>query len=91
MLVLETLKAFSETGRTALIHPLGSLSYRDLDIRSDAFARWLLDTLGEDRSPVVLWGDKEADLLPCLLGALKSGRAYVPIDSVIPRAGPPRS
>ena len=86
MLVLEALKAFSETGRTALIHPLGSLSYRDLEIRSDAFARWLLDAAGEDRSPVVLWGDKEADLLPCLLGALKSGRAYVPIDSVIPKA-----
>lgn len=86
MLVLEALKTFSETGRTALIHPLGSLSYRDLDIRSDAFARWLLDAAGEDRSPVVLWGDKEADLLPCLLGALKSGRAYVPIDSVIPKA-----
>lgn len=84
MTVLEQLKFYGKTDRIALINREERLSYRELDERSDAFARWLLDTFGEDRSPVVLCGDKETGLLPCIFGALKSGRAYVPIDSVLP-------
>ncbi len=89
MLVLEQLKFFAKTDRIALVNREETLSYRELDARSNAFAAWLLNTFGADRSPVVICGDKETDLLCCLFGALKSGRAYVPIDSVVPegRAG----
>lgn len=84
MTVLERLKAFAKTDRTALISREKRLSYWELDARSDAFARWLLDTFGEDRSPILICGDKETGFLPRIFGALKSGRAYVPIDSVLP-------
>lgn len=84
MLALEQLKFFAKTDRIALANREEKLSYRELDARSDAFAAWLLNTLGEDRSPVVICGDKETDLLCCIFGALKSGRAYVPIDSIVP-------
>lgn len=84
MTVLEQLKFFAKTQRTALVDRQETVSYRELDARSDAFARWLLDTLGEDRSPVVICGDKETGFLSCVFGALKAGRAYVPIDSVVP-------
>ena len=89
MLVLEQLKFFAQTDWIALVNREETLSYRELDARSNAFAAWLLNTFGEDRSPVVICGDKETDLLCCIFGALKSGRAYVPIDSVVPddRAG----
>ncbi|MEY8438201.1 amino acid adenylation domain-containing protein [Anaerotruncus colihominis] len=84
MIVLERLKHYAKTDRIALVCREDKLSYRELDARSDAFAAWLLDTFGDDRSPVVLCGDKETGLLPCIFGALKAGRAYVPIDSVVP-------
>lgn len=84
MTILNQLKAFAKTGRTALINREEALSYRQLDAESDVFAAWLLSCLGGDRSPVVICGDKETDFLPCIFGALKSGRAYVPIDSVMP-------
>lgn len=84
MTVLEQLKNYARTDRMALVNRDKQLSYRELDVRSDAFAAWLLDTFEEDRSPVVICGDKETDFLPCIFGALKSGRAYVPIDSVVP-------
>ena len=84
MIVLEQLKHYAQTGRIALVNREAQLSYKELDTLSDAFATWMLDTFGEDRSPVILYGDKETDFLPCIFGALKAGRAYVPIDSVVP-------
>ena len=85
MTVLEQLKSYAQTDRIALVNRDEQLSYRELDARSDAFAAWLLDTFGEDCSPVVICGDKETDFLHCIFGALKSGRAYVPINSVVPK------
>jgi len=65
------------------------MSYSELEERSEAFAAYLLEAYGDDRSPVVIYGHKEMDFLPCLYGALKAGRAYIPIDITVPpeRAG----
>jgi D-alanine--poly(phosphoribitol) ligase subunit 1 len=63
-----------------------SLTFAQLETRSGAFAAWLLGRFGESRAPVLLYGGKEAGFLPCLLGALKSGRPYVPVDAISPWA-----
>lgn len=93
MFVLDKLREYARTdhSRTALVnrgeHISGEyISFARLDRESDAFAAWLLERFGDDRSPVLLYGHKESALLPCLYGALKSGRAYVPIDAVTPPA-----
>lgn len=85
MTVLKQLRVFAQISRIALINREEKLSYQELDERSDAFAAWLLCAFGEDDSPVVICGDKETDFLPCIFGTLKSGRAYVPIDCVVPQ------
>ena len=89
MLALQKLKEYAATDRTAIIHRGLRLSYRELDECSDTFAAFLLRQFGDDRSPVVICGNKELDFLCCALGALKSGRAYVPIEHSMPaeRAG----
>ena len=89
MLALQKLKEYAATDRTAIIHRGLRLSYRELDECSDIFAAFLLRQFGDDRSPVVICGNKELDFLCCALGALKSGRAYVPIEHSMPaeRAG----
>ena len=83
--VLEMLQTHARASRVALVNREERLTYQELDVRSDAFASFLLDRLGEDRSPVIIYGEKETAFLCCLLGALKAGRAYVPIDRTVPR------
>ena len=84
MFVLKKIREYaSDPERVALIDRDRRMTYAELDARSEAFAAWLLDHAASDH-PVVICGDKEMDFLPCLFGVLKSGRAYVPIDSVVP-------
>lgn len=84
MFVLEKIKEYAKTGRAALINREETLRFTQLDAWSEAFGAWLLDQFGDDRAPVVIYGHKETGFLPCVFGALKSGRGYVPIDRAIP-------
>ena len=67
--------AFRSGGRT--------LTYGELCRRSDALAAHLAGSL-PDKAPVVVLGHKEPELIIAYLGAIKSGRAYVPIDTAVP-------
>ena len=84
MFLLEQLERLARTDRVAIRYGDEALTFAQLDARSDAFAAWLLDTFGEDRTPVVLCGHKELALPACMFGALKAGRAYVPVDITFP-------
>lgn len=86
MYILERLAQYAKTPRTAIIYGAQSLSYEALERRSNAFARWLLDTLGSDRTPVLLYGHKELAIPACMFGCLKAGRGYVPVDTTFPPA-----
>ncbi len=61
-----------------------ALSYGELLARSDALAGWLHAEFGENRAPIAVRGHKEPEMLIAFLGAVKSGRPYVPIDLAIP-------
>jgi len=84
MFVLEQIKKYAGTDRIALQNRGECLSFAGLDARSEAFAAWLLERFGEDRVPVIIYGHKETDFLSCIYGALKAGRAYVPVDFSTP-------
>ncbi len=60
------------------------LTYGELRAQSDVLAAWLENGLGDNRSPVAVKGHKESEMLVAFLGAVKSGRPYVPIDTSIP-------
>ena len=60
------------------------LTYGELLVRSNALAAWLDAELGDSRAPVAVHGHKEPEMLVAFLGAVKSGRPYVPIDISIP-------
>src|SRR5262245_4025972 len=60
-----------------------TLTYGELRRRSDALAARLAGSL-PGKSPVVVLGHKEPELLVAYLGAIKSGRAYVPVDTAVP-------
>src|SRR5438128_1293564 len=70
---------------TAHISDGRTLTYGELRRQSDALACYLTERLGEDRAPVAVLGHREPEMLIAFLGAVKSGRPYVPIDTALPQ------
>src|SRR5881397_2875345 len=70
---------------TAHISDGRTLTYGELRRQSDALACYLTERLGEDRSPIAVLGHREPEMLIAFLGAVKSGRPYVPLDTVLPQ------
>ena len=61
------------------------LTYGDLRARSDALAARFVERFGDDRAPIAVLGHREPEMLIAFLGAVKSGRPYVPIDTALPQ------
>ena len=62
-----------------------TLTYGELRRRSDALASYLTKRFSDDRRPIAVLGHREPEMLIAFLGAVKSGRPYVPIDIALPR------
>ncbi|WP_131042425.1 D-alanine--poly(phosphoribitol) ligase [Clostridioides difficile] len=84
MKIIEGIKKYSNTDRTALMCNGDKLSYKDLNEYSDAISVFLKDVYKEEDTPIVIYGNKENMIMACMIGALKSGRAYVPLDISFP-------
>src|SRR5581483_9665034 len=70
--------------RAAYIRGDRILTYAELARQSDALAFYLAATLPDDDAPVAVRGHKEPEMLIGFLGAVKSGRPYLPLDLSIP-------
>lgn len=60
------------------------LTYKELKEKSDALAFYLTERYGNDKTPIVVYGHKQHNMLICFLACVKSGHAYVPVDSSLP-------
>jgi D-alanine--poly(phosphoribitol) ligase subunit 1 len=71
----------------AIAHLSGdkTLTYGELRRRSDGLASYLTNRFGNDRRPIAVLGHREPEMLIAFLGAVKSGRPYVPIDTALPQ------
>jgi len=71
----------------AIAHLSGdkTLTYDELRRRSDGLASYLTKRSSDDRRPIAVLGHREPEMLIAFLGAVKSGRPYVPIDIALPR------
>ncbi len=70
----------------AIVEKNGHRSFCELWQRSEQIAH-LITTFGvgkPDKAPIVLYGDKHPDMLTTMIAALKTGRAYVPVDVRFP-------
>jgi len=57
-----------------------SLSYRDLDARANAMARHILEQVDRPGALIGICVERSTEMLVALLGVLKAGCAYVPLD-----------
>jgi D-alanine--poly(phosphoribitol) ligase subunit 1 len=62
-----------------------TLTHGELCRRSDALAVYLTERFGDDLRPIAVLGHREPEMLIAFLGAVKSGRPYVPIDTALPQ------
>jgi len=84
MKILESIDKFAKTERIAVRCLDKELTYKQLKDYSDKIATYLLEEFKDDKTPIVIYGNKENEILPIMMGALKSGRAYVPLDISFP-------
>lgn len=83
MWLLDALEQRKEDDATAIIYRNEKISYKELWHRSECIAKYLIDN-GYDKHPLVLYGNKEIDIVSCMHAALKVGVPYVPVDTLYP-------
>jgi amino acid adenylation domain-containing protein len=82
---------FSEQARrlpnqTAMVDAHGTLSYSDLDSRSNQLANYLRAAGIRAQDVVAIYGHRSAALVCAILGVLKAGAAFVILDPAYPTA-----
>ncbi len=87
MNLIEQIDHWALIAPNAIAHISGDrrLTYRELRRRSDALAAYLAERFGDDRAPVAVLGHREPEMLIAFLGAVKSRRPYVPLDTILPQ------
>ncbi len=77
-------QALKTPDRTALQYEKENITYQELNIRSNRFAHYLIRHHIETESLVGICMERSADLIVALLGVLKAGGGYVPIEPANP-------
>lgn len=62
-------------------------SFGELKTNADHLAAWLDQQALPDKSPILVFGDHQVEMLMCFMASLKTGHAYIPVssDSALPR------
>jgi D-alanine--poly(phosphoribitol) ligase subunit 1 len=85
--LIQRIDQWAAAAPEAIAHLSGdkTLTYGELRRRSDGLASYLTKRFGDDRRPIAVLGHREPEMLIAFLGAVKSGRPYVPIDTALPQ------
>ncbi|MBB4808312.1 hypothetical protein HNP38_003654, partial [Chryseobacterium defluvii] len=62
-----------------------SLTYKELKEQSEKVAKYLISHFGANNQPVGVLTDRSSELVVLLLGILRSGKSYIPIDPMLPK------
>ena len=85
MTIIDEIDAYgSGSDKIALIHRENILTYSELLEKSNALACYLINRFQSDKTPFIVYGHKQPDMMVAFLACVKSGHAYIPIDSTLP-------
>src|SRR5205814_9414393 len=73
--------ATTYTDKTAVKSKSSQLTYYALDRQANRVARTILSRLGSKKEPVALFFEQGALMIAAMLGVLKTGKFYLPLDS----------
>ncbi|MFJ7900277.1 amino acid adenylation domain-containing protein [Streptomyces sp. NPDC096198] len=79
-----TEQAAAHPARTAVIAPGRTLTYGELDARTDLLGHWLREQGARPGTLVGIVMEKGWEQIAAAVGVLKSGAAYVPVDAAVP-------
>lgn len=77
-------QAILHADKTAAVYQEQKITYRDLDQRSNQVANFLLKKGVKEGQYVPVWLDRSLEWIVAVLGVIKTGAAYVPIDPSYP-------
>lgn len=83
MWLLDNLEKLRHSTNTAIVYRENGITFFDLWNRSERMAA-VINTTCHTKAPVVIYGNKDIEINVAMLGVLKSGRAYVPVDITFP-------
>lgn len=70
--------------KIAQIYKDKMISYSELISKSDALACYLIEKLDRDKTPILIYGHKEFEMIISFLACMKSGHPYIPVDDSQP-------
>ena len=71
--------------KVAVFDTQNSYTYQELKQKSDSISSCLIQEVGNEKEPIGVVLERSAELLIILLGILKSGKSYIPIDPGLPK------
>lgn len=83
MWILDELEKYKESDEIAIIHREEQITFAELWKQSDYLAEYIEKTC-KTKAPVAIYGNKDIAITVVMLAALKTGRAYVPLDITFP-------
>lgn len=83
MWLLDELSKFKNSDNLAVVHRENQITFKQLWERSEKVASYI-NSVCKTSSPIVIYGNKEIDIITVMIAALKTGRAYVPVDVTYP-------
>lgn len=84
--LIKTINDFGASKPNDIAHIVGNsnITYGELINKSNSLAVYLIQKFGEDKTPIIVYGHKQHEMIICFLACVKAGHAYIPIDSNLP-------
>ncbi|AVQ40690.1 D-alanine--poly(phosphoribitol) ligase subunit 1 [Clostridium botulinum] len=83
---IEKLSIYAEDpNKVAQIYRESVMTYKELNEKSDALACYIIKKYGEDKTPILVYGHKQHEMIISFLACVKAGHPYIPIDSSLPQ------
>lgn len=86
MNIIEKIDYYGNTckNKKAHINSNGFMTYEELSHKSNALASYIIEKFGRDKTPIMVLGHKQHEMLISFLACVKAGHAYIPVDSSFP-------